>query len=212
MYKLTRLVTLAEAADREPPIAALRALVATHRPLYALVAPTLEGSWFGGDLILHLQFDSAVARAACDAAIAAWLTTPAVASSEAVFYRGTADGVHAPGLRNGVYRALLLRIDDGVDVATIRRFEDETRQMPRHIPAILNWQLSRVENASGTQRWTHVWEQDFADIGGLLGPYMLSPYHWAHIDRWFDPECPDRIVDAHICHSFCMAAQGVLPG
>lgn len=210
MYKLTKLVTLAEAADREPLIAELRALVATHRPLRTLVAPTLDGSWFGGDLIVHLQFDSAAARAACDAAIAGLLAMPAVASTETIQYRGVADGVHAPGLRNGVYRTLLLRINDGTDAATVRRFEDETRQMPHHIPAILNWQLSRVENASGTQRWTHVWEQDYADIGSLLGPYMLHPYHWAHIDRWFDPECPDRIVGPHICHSFCDAAVGAL--
>ena len=82
--------------------------------------------------------------------------------------------------------------------------------MPYYIPAIRNWQLSRAEEATGARRWTHVWEQEYADAGGLMGPYMMHPYHWARIDRWFDPECPDRIVDARLCHSFCAMKASVL--
>ena len=54
------------------------------------------------------------------------------------------------------------------------------------------------------------WEQEYADIGGLMGPYMLHPYHWAVIDRWFDPECPDWIVNTRLCHSFAAFGAPVL--
>ena len=27
--------------------------------------------------------------------------------------------------------------------------------------------------------------------------------HWAVVDRWFDPECPDVIIRDRLCHSFC---------
>ena len=45
---------------------------------------------------------------------------------------------------------------------------------------------------------------------GLQEDYMLSPYHWGLVDGWFDPECPQRIVDTHLAHVFCPAATTVL--
>jgi hypothetical protein len=36
-----------------------------------------------------------------------------------------------------------------------------------------------------------------------MGPYLMHPIHWAYVDRWFDPECPDVIVRDRVCHSFC---------
>ena len=92
----------------------------------------------------------------------------------------------------------------------VRQFEAETLAMPRYIGAIRNWRLSRVTKATGARAWTHVWEQEYADPGGLLGPYMTNPYHWARVDRWFDPECPEHIVDTRLCHSFCAIGRSVL--
>ena len=57
--------------------------------------------------------------------------------------------------------------------------------------------------AEGARPWTHVWEQRYDALDGLMGDYMMHPYHWARVDRWFDPESPDWIVDTHLCHSFC---------
>ncbi|RJF93133.1 Dabb family protein [Sphingomonas cavernae] len=199
MYKLTRLVTFADATHGDAVAEGLRALAVGHGAYRALVAPTLPGSHNGGDLIAHVQFDTEPARDAFEAATARLLAGPATASVESVAYIGAPD----LDLMNGVYRVLLLSVDKGADPAAVARFEAETRMMPHYIAAIRNWQLSRTDAASGSRAWTHVWEQEYADAAGLLGPYMLHPYHWAHVDRWFDPECPDRIVDARLCHSFC---------
>lgn len=207
MFKLTRLVTLADPARLAPLADELRALARAHTAYRTLVAPTLPGSHFGGDLLAHFAFDSAVQRDAFGAALVPLLAGDAADGAD---YQGSPDGKQAPDLANGVYRVLLLSVDEGSDLAAVEQFEAETRMMPHYIPAIRNWQLSRADAAVGERRWTHVWEQEYAGVEGLLGPYMLHPYHWARIDRWFDPECPDRIVDPRLCHSFCTLEASIL--
>ena len=207
MFKLTRLVTLADPARLAPLADELRALASMHAAYRTLVAPTLPGSHFGGDLLAHVAFESAAQRDAFGAALVPLLAGDTVDGAD---YQGSPDGKQAPDLANGIYRVLLLSVDEGSDPEAIARFEAETRMMPHYIPAILGWQLSRVDAAFGQRRWTHVWEQEYADAGALLGPYMLHPYHWARIDRWFDPECPDRIVDTRLCHSFCALEASIL--
>jgi hypothetical protein len=82
--------------------------------------------------------------------------------------------------------------------------------MPRYVPTIVAWQLSRVDDAVGTSDWTHVFEQEFTDVDGLMGPYLMHPVHWAVVDRWFDPETTDVIIRDRVCHSFCQLTNPVL--
>jgi hypothetical protein len=103
----------------------------------------------------------------------------------------------------------LLRVLPDADAITRGRFEDELSSMPHYIPAIRAWQLSRVDDAIGASQWTHVFEQEFCDLDGLMGPYLMHPIHWAVVDRWFDPECPEVIVRDRVCHSFCRSDTGL---
>ncbi|MBV8239041.1 MAG: Dabb family protein [Sphingomonas sp.] len=191
MAKFTALITLQPGADRE---AFARGIGDA-----TLVQSTLPGVFDGGDLILH--------RHAGEDAVP---SDPAIAHIDSAAYEPIGGGALEPALRNGVYRCLLLAVKPGTPEATVRQFESETLAMPHYIGAIRNWRLSRVTKASGARAWTHVWEQEYADIGGLLGPYMTNPYHWARVDRWFDPECPEWIVDTRLCHSFCAFERSVL--
>ena len=59
-------------------------------------------------------------------------------------------------------------------------------------------------------RWTHLWEQEFDRLEGLEQDYMLHPFHWGHVDRWFDPEMPERVVDPWLAHLACVAHAPVL--
>lgn len=170
--------------------------------LGAAVAPTMEGNFNGGDLIAHFAFDDKAGYRTLQSAIAAALAGAGVARADTAFYRHGASGVGAPGLAGGVYRALLLNADRPLPAAKRAQFDAEMVLMPKYIPAIRNWRYSPVIEATGERPWTHVWEQEYAGIEGLMGPYMLHPYHWAVIDRWFDPECPDWLVDTRLCHSF----------
>ncbi|TXS95859.1 Dabb family protein [Parahaliea maris] len=123
-------------------------------------------------------------------------------------------GLRAPGISGGVKRTAYFRLLPGTAPEAAANFERDLLEMPRHMPAIVNWRLSRALpaawNRSDVPPWTYVWEQDFADVGGLTGPYMTHPHHWAHIDRWFDPESGDQIVDVQISHAFCSVESSVL--
>jgi len=200
---VTRLLDVTE-PDRDRLLTKLRDAARNSGALTAVVEPTLPGSRNGGDILAHLRFpdQSSWENSGFDDT----LTDPAITHVNGATYRGTA-------ARRGtgtVYRALLLRVPTEVDPATVAAFERELSMMPRYVSTIAAWQLSRVDAAIGTSRWTHVFEQEFTDVDGLLGPYLMHPIHWAVVDRWFDPETTDIIVRDRLCHSFCALASAVL--
>lgn len=207
MYNLTRLVDVAE-GDRDRILDELRTAARAAAPLRWVVQPTLPGSRNGGDILVQLRFAT---RDQCDRAaddLAAVLADPSVARVNGAGYVGTP--VRCGEKPGTVYRALLLRVQPDTPEPTVARFERELRSMPRYLPTIRAWQLSRVSEAIGTSSWTHVFEQEFADVEALMGPYLMHPVHWAVVDRWFDPETTDVIIRDRVCHSFCAIADPVL--
>jgi hypothetical protein len=101
----------------------------------------------------------------------------------------------------GLWRCLVMAVDNGTPASAIRQFERDLLEMPGHVSAIRNWALGDVVAGGGRRRWTHIWEQEFVDIAGLEGEYMTHPVHWGLVDGWFDPECPQRIVDPMLIHA-----------
>jgi hypothetical protein len=207
MYSVTRLLDVAE-VDRNRVLAAARAGAAATRARHQLVEPTLPGVRNGGDILMHLRFDTEDQWRSVETDFAATLTDSAITRVNGACYSGDAS---RNGTQTGtVYRALLLRVLPGTAADTVARFENELRLMPRYVHAIIAWQLSRIDVPVGTSEWTHVFEQEFTDVDGLMGPYLMHPIHWAVVDRWFDPECPDVIVRDRVCHSFCAMPDSVL--
>jgi hypothetical protein len=123
------------------------------------------------------------------------------------FAGGTRGGI-SPG--RGLYRVALFCANRNPTADRLARFDAETRAMPCHVRSIRRWQLSTPLEASGSRHWTHVWEQEYDDLAGLQGPYMLHPCHWADVDRWFDPEDPDWLIDPVLCHSYCLTSAPVI--
>jgi hypothetical protein len=123
-------------------------------------------------------------------------------------------GARSPALANGVKRTALFRLLPGVSAALQSRFARDTLEMAAQIPAILNWRLSRAVplawDASDCAPWSFVWEQEYATLDGLTVDYMVHPHHWAHIDRWFDPESGAQIIDTALCHAFSPLTQSVI--
>ncbi|AFJ35740.1 MULTISPECIES: Dabb family protein [Mycobacterium] len=207
MYSVTRLIDVAE-PDRDRILDELRGAIGAEAPLRSVVQPTLPGSRNGGDVLVHLRFAT---QDQCDRAtndLAAILADPSVGRVNGAGYAGTP--VRCGEKPGTVYRTLLLRVQPDTPEATIARFERELSSMPRYLPTIRAWQLSRVTAAVGTSSWTHVFEQEFADVEALMGPYLMHPIHWAVVDRWFDPETTDVIIRDRVCHSFCAIADPVL--
>jgi hypothetical protein len=200
---VTRLLDVAE-SDRERVVTDLRAAAARTGASRSLVAATLPGSRNGGDVLVHLRFDDQQAAHLDD--LDAALSDPAISRVNGATYRGGA----VRRTTGTVYRTLLLRVAPDADPAAVAEFERELAMMPRYVPTIAAWQLSRVDDAVGTSAWTHVFEQEFTDVDGLMGPYLMHPVHWAVVDRWFDPETTDVIVRDRVCHSFCELPAPVL--
>jgi hypothetical protein len=175
-----------------------------------MLNPTLPNVYNGGDYIWHLQFND-------EAAYNGWKTDPAggkaadaviadkaqVKLAESAAYQGGRSGSKPGAPSKGCYRTLFLSVNQAPNEAAIEKFDRETYMMGVYIHTIKNWQVSRVKEASGSRPWTHIWEQEYEDLSGLLGAYMLHPHHWGHIDRWYDPECTDYMIDTFLCHTFC---------
>ena len=120
-------------------------------------------------------------------------------------------GVHVALAGPRVKRTFLFRVQPGTPLRLQEQFEAELVAMPRYIDTIRSWALGRVDHVTGPSFWTHVWEQEFASLDGLSGEYTTNPYHWAGIDRWFDPEIPGAIVDRRLAQWLYEAASPVLP-
>lgn len=202
------LLEVLERAGHELPGVEASALGANMAPEYA-----------AGDVTWDLLFaDEAAAQAARNSA--AWHEQVAPALDRhcrAVHALGMdtlGAGLRQPGLENGIKRTAFFRLLPGVDAETAQRFEADLLEMPAQIPQILNWRLSRARalpwQRSDEAPWTYVWEQEYASLDDLLGPYMIHPHHWAHIDRWFDPESGAQAVDVRLSHAFSPLAQSLI--
>jgi len=182
--------------------------------------PDLRASWLAANHVAeygagHFTWDllfpdrDAAARAR---ASAAWREriAPALArdcaSWSAMGLETVGAGLQRPELEKGVKRTALFRKLPQAAPADLDRWERDLLEMPAHIPAILNWRLSRAIpldwSSPGAPVWSHVWEQEYERLEGLTVDYMVHPHHWAHVDRWFDPESGHQIIDTALCHAF----------
>ncbi|NKX85806.1 Dabb family protein [Nocardia coubleae] len=201
MFDVVRLVHLTPTADADRVLADLRARALASPARRVLVQPTLHGVRNGGDILVHLRFDDA---SAWESVAPQWdSVVDGIAHVDGAEYRAGIGGAAEPST-GSVYRVLLLRVSPATAPETVDRFEADLLRMPRYISTIRSWQLSRTTRATGSASWTHVWEQEFSDLDGLDGAYLMHPVHWAHVDRWFDPEHPEVVVRDRICHSFCV--------
>lgn len=207
MFSVTRLLDVVE-DERDRMLTALRAAARDAQASRWVVQPTLPGARNGGDILLHLRFDTEDRADAALPRFTPLLNDFAVTRVNGANYWGSP--VRRGETPGTVYRALLLRVSPDAPGAIVARFEHELSSMARHVSSIRAWQLSRVSEGVGTSAWTHVFEQEFSDVDGLMGPYLMHPIHWAVVDRWFDPECPDVIIHDRVCHSFCACQDPVL--
>jgi hypothetical protein len=205
MYSVTRLLDVVT-GERDRVLAVARFAATRTGARNCLVEPTLPGSRNGGDILIHLRFDHPQEWHSATDCFADALRDPAITRINGASYLGTPTR-HGDGT---VYRTLLFRVLPQTRADAVARLDDELRSMTRFIPAIRAWQLSRVDDAIGDSQWTHVFEQEFSGVDGLTGAYLMHPIHWALVDRWFDPECPDVIVRDRLCHSFCQSNRRVL--
>jgi hypothetical protein len=209
MFNLLHVVNLGDAAGDADAIAARLAEIGAALPgvVTNAAGKTLPRSLNGEHLMWRTSFATEVDHwAALSSAIWRGEVDPLLDSAKGVSfdrvsYRPSLSDASAGRQKEGIWRCLTLSVDAGTSHDQIVQFEKDTALMPAHVPAIRNWALCKVVASSGRRNWTHVWEQEFDDVAGLEGPYMLDPIHWGLVDGWFDPECPQRIVDPFLIHA-----------
>ena len=168
---------------------------------HVALARNLTGSFGAGDYTLDLAFADAP-----EISLAAALR--GLAEVDSAMYRPIGGGQRDPLLRDGIWRTLMFRVRPQASGQQVRALEGDLLRMPDYMPGIVNWRLGRVVAAD---TWTHVWQQEFASVNDLLGEYLMHPFHWGWVDRWFDPECPDWTVEA-ISHAFCPFTTSLIAG
>ena len=205
MYNVTRVVHAANGAGADEWTAAVKNIAAvaeSSNALRRLVCTTLPGVINGGDLIVHLQFEDEMAWQTARDAVDDSLRCATVDQFHGAEYSSGTTGRSGAEAAGQVYRALFIRVSPSTPQDVLEEFERDLLRMPTHISSICAWRLSRVDAAIGHTPWTHVWEQEFTDLGSLQTQYLDHPIHWAVVDRWFDPECPEAVVHDRICHTF----------
>jgi hypothetical protein len=160
----------------------------------------LEGSWGAGTFTLDLRWQSDKPP------VLEFAEIPGFERADRVTYQSIGAGIRDANLSGGIWRTLLLRIRPGADAKNVPALEQDLLRMPQYMQGIRNWNLSKVTSPS---TWTHVWQQEYSRIDDLLGEYLLHPFHWGWVDRWFDPEFPEWTVD-NLSHAFCPLQTSVL--
>lgn len=196
MSDLVSLLTLRPGTD----IAAIRAMIAKHGSPLAdgplIVEPTLAGGRNAGHLIVRLRLRHEASAPPPDFGLGEVI----IGADGAIFDLIASSGAR-PG--DGVYRTALFHAARDATPTRCALFESETIEMPRRMACISGWGAGRVVRSWGRMPWDYVWEQSYARLEDLTLSYMRHPVHWGQVDRWFDPEHPDWLIDTGLCHAFC---------
>jgi hypothetical protein len=197
MFKQTSLITFSPDTDTRAREAFRGQLeeIGSQQP-FSYIGTGLPISFRGGDLVWHLHFpDETTWRHSGTFELLDKLDAESIVSEiDASVYEIERFGVTEPGIQNGVYRTLFMSVEPSASTETRLQIADELSLMPKYIPEIRNWGMNTTVTSRGERPWTHIWEQEFAEPGHLTGPYMMSAYHWAFIDRWFDGEMPEQAI------------------
>ena len=217
MYNWLLVITFADDAARTTVATefedALQALPKARSSLAAR-SPNHPFKLNGGDLVCRIVFqdradyDNALKSPSGRQAMSLLNDTSTVAAVDEVAYQGDLSGGTAS--QPTIYRVALFCANIDPTPDRLAQFRSETSLMPCYIKTIQRWQLSTADAARGRRPWTHVWEQEYADLTGLTGTYLMHPDHWAHVDRWFDPEYPEFLVDPVLVNTFCPIATSVI--
>ena len=182
------------------------------------IATNFVADYGAGHLTWDLLFpDRDTANASRQCSVWRDRIAPALAACESVAAMGletVGAGLQRPDLAQGVKRTALFRALPNAPARQLDRWERDLLEMPAHVTSILNWRLSRAIplgwSSPNASSWSHVWEQEYDRLEGLTVDYMVHPHHWAHVDRWFDPESGSQIIDTALCHAFSPLAGTVL--
>lgn len=200
MIRETAQLWLADGEQCSDLEAALNQRLQTAKLLHHHLGRNLEDSMGGGDYTLDLHW----AEVADPELLAG---VHGIGRVDRSTYTPLATGSRQPLVKDGIWRTLSFRVRTGTDEQKILKLEREIAAMPDYMAGIRKWSLNRVTSDSP---WTHIWQQEYQQVDDLMGEYLMHPYHWGYVDRYFDPESPDWLIDRDFAHCFCQLQSSVL--
>ena len=108
------------------------------------------------------------------------------------------------------HRVLIYEIVPDAKPEMLEKMEKIMPDMCKYIPGLLNCKLAKVEESSGTMNWGYAFECDFDDPMTFLTNYNYRPYHWSHIDKFFEPSCEEWVADPNLCTPYIAADEAFL--
>lgn len=179
-----------------------------------LVKPLLPGSVPDYNLYIELGFkDETEFKAA--KMIDAWadLRARLSDSTQTAAYEYAAFGNDIENFSDrhaGCHRLLIFHILPDVPEERIRKMKENIVRFPDYVPGMVSCKIAKVVESSGSMDWNCAFDVDFELPGDYLGWYLHSPYHWAYIDRYFEPSSCDFCIDPHLCSVYCQSDSSFL--
>ena len=176
-----------------------------------IMGDVLPYAYGGGDLFYEIGFefqeDYESAKSKSE-----WETIQSLLADQALIdhYEFVAYGegkLNITGQQAACHRVLIFEIVPDADPAAIEKMEKIMPDMCNYIPGLINCKLAKVVETTGTMNWGYAFECDFDDPMTFLTNYNYRPYHWANVDKFFEPSCAEWVADPNLCTPY-IAADG----
>lgn len=173
-----------------------------------LVKPLLMGSVPASDLYVEMGFPD---QAAYEEAkkLPAWETlnmtvsdSKFVADREFVaFGEGNA---RCSDKESKAHRLLIFHAYPDTPVELKEKMEETIVRFVDYVSGMVNCKIARVVESDGNMDWSYAFECDYDTPATYLGSYLATPYHWAYIDKYFDPAATATFfIDPNLCSVYC---------
>lgn len=215
MFNAVYIIKYAEMTDaqKEAYITKVAELCAAISPVN-LVSPLLPGSVPAYDLYVEVAFkEQADFEAAKETDAWKELAALAADTAQTATYEYVAFGTQTefasdrPAL---CHRLLIFRLRDNAPQEIVEKMERTIVKFPDYVPQIANSKFAKVVETVGTNRWDYAFDVDYEQVTDYFGWYLGTPYHWAYIDRFFEPTSNEFIIDTHLCSVYCAQESALL--
>lgn len=109
------------------------------------------------------------------------------------------------------HRLLIFHAYPDTPEALKEKMEDTIVKFIDYVPGLVNCKIAKVVECSGNMDWSYAFECDYDVPTTYLGAYLATPYHWAYIDKYFDPAATATFfIDPNLCSVYCEADNAFL--
>ena len=216
MYSAVFMITYSESAEDNAKLSKKEFLIKIAETISKvnIAGDVLPYAFGGGDLFLEIGFENKDAFQTGKETTAWNELLAALADSDVIdHYEYVAYGEGRMNITSdtaGCHRVLIFEIIPDAKPEHLEKMERIMPDMCLYIPGLLNCKLAKVDEYSGTMKWGYAFECDYDDPMTFLTNYNYRPYHWANVDKFFEPACTEWVADPNLCTPYIAAETAFL--